>query len=95
MITVDTDGEEDTGIDLTEYRKGEIYISDVRKGPFYSIEIDRGDKILSINGKKAKEITGVAHAEELMGSKEKITMFIMRPNPDTDRGHRWLMSQDE
>lgn len=94
MITVDTEGE-DTGIDLTEYRKGEIYVSEVKKGPFYSTEIDRGDKIISINGKKAKVITGVAHAEEIMGSKEKITMFIMRPNSDTDRGHQWLMSQDE
>jgi C-terminal processing protease CtpA/Prc len=94
MITVDTKGE-DTGIDLTEYRKGEIYISEVRKGPFYSAGIDRGDKILSINGKKAMAIIGVAHAEELMGSKEKITLFIMRPNPDTDRGHQWLMNQDE
>jgi C-terminal processing protease CtpA/Prc len=94
MITVDTEGE-DTGIDLVEYKTGEIYISDVRNGPFYPTGIDRGDKILSINGKKAKEITGVAHAEELMGSKDKITMFIMRSNPDTDRGHNWLVSQDE
>jgi C-terminal processing protease CtpA/Prc len=93
MITVSKDSESDnTGISLVQY-KSEIFVSGVKEGPFYSTAIDRGDKILSINGKKPpKQITTVEQAHDIMAMKQKITMFALRPDPKRDRGYLWVMS---
>jgi len=90
MVTVSKTSD-DTGINLVDY-KGKIYVSDVeRKGPFYSTAVTKGDEILAINGKKSKDIKSIAYAEELMEFKDKITLFVMRPDPVKDKGYQWVM----
>ena len=92
MITV-TKSAELSGIQLVDY-KGSLYIGDVDEGPFYATAIDRGDKILSINGIKSEDIANVAHAENiLLESKEKITLFLERPDPNEDPGCRYIMER--
>ena len=88
MVTVNKDGG-DSGISLVEFEK-EFYVADVVEGPFYGTSIDKGDKILSINGKKSKDISSLAYAEELLEFKEKITLFVMRPDLK-DRGYNWVI----
>ena len=90
MVTVTKAGE-GAGIELVQY-ENEIYISAVNNGPFYETSVDKGDRILSINGKKVKDIKTVAFARELMDNKDKITLFVMRPDPVKDRGYKWVMS---
>ena len=96
MITVEkTDPNEDPGVTLVEYQakwKTEIYVADVRRGPFYSSHLYKGDKILSVNGKKhPKELQTAEQAQDLLESKLKGTMFVMRPDPKKDQGYQWVM----
>lgn len=84
MITV-TNGEEksdgDLGIELLEFENGEIYVSEVNEGPFYETAINRGDKILSINGKKIPEhIDKVEEVMDVLNSKARLTVFVLRPS---------------
>jgi hypothetical protein len=54
--------------------------------------LDRGDKILSINGKKhPKELQSIEQAKQLLGVKAKATLFVMRPDP-RDEGYQWVMA---
>eukprot|EP00529_Nitzschia_sp_RCC80_P030401 CAMPEP_0113506042 /NCGR_PEP_ID=MMETSP0014_2-20120614/35676_1 /TAXON_ID=2857 /ORGANISM="Nitzschia sp." /LENGTH=300 /DNA_ID=CAMNT_0000401469 /DNA_START=62 /DNA_END=961 /DNA_ORIENTATION=+ /assembly_acc=CAM_ASM_000159 len=94
MITVEkTEPNEDPGVTLVEYQakwKTEIYVADVRRGPFYSTHLYKGDKILSVNGKKhPKELQTAEQAQDLLESKPKGTMFVMRPDPKKDQGYNW------
>lgn len=94
MITV-TNGEEksdgDLGIELLEFENGEIYVSEVNEGPFYDTALNRGDKILSINGKKIPDhIDTVEDVMEVFQSKFKLTIFVLRPSKK-DKGFRWVL----
>ena len=96
MITVEkSDPDEDPGVTLVEYQakwKTEIYVADVRRGPFYSTHLYKGDKILSVNGKKhPKELKTAEQAQQLLESKAKATAFVMRPDPKKDQGYNWVM----
>jgi len=94
MVTV-TKGEDpyNPGIELAAY-KGEYYVVGVdQNGPFYTTSIDKGDKIVSLNGKKSKDIASVEYAMELIDSKQKTTVFVMRPDPNMDKGYKWVMSK--
>jgi C-terminal processing protease CtpA/Prc len=92
MMTVTKGDEaEKIGLQLVQY-ENELYVSRIDKGPFYASAIDYGDKILSINGKKpATDIKSVEEAEQVMCTKPKITLFVMRPDPKRDKGYRWVM----
>lgn len=94
MITV-MNGEEksdgDLGIELLEFENGEIYVSEVNEGPFYETALNRGDKILSINGKKIpNHIDTVEEAMGILQSKSKLTVFVLRPSKK-DKGFRWVL----
>jgi len=94
MVTV-SKGEDpyDPGISIAAY-KGDYYVSEVsERGPFYSTAIDKGDKILSLNGKKSRDIESVENAMHLIDSKQKTTVFVMRPDPNMDKGYKWLMAK--
>ena len=95
MITVSKtdmgDIDDSNGIKLVDY-KGEFYVADVVKGgPFYPTAIDIGDKILSVNGKKVvKDIKSLDQGLEIMNSKPKITLFVMRLEP-SNPGYKWVV----
>jgi PDZ domain-containing secreted protein len=92
MVTVKkTDDSDETGIELVQY-KSEIYVGSIKKGPFFATAIDKGDKILKLNGKQVpKQVKSVEEAEAIMASKDKITIFAMRPDPERDLGYKWVM----
>ena len=93
MVTVNAEPGS-LGISLVQH-KTEIFVSAVEEGgPFTStrIPVQKGDKILSINGKKCPgQIKTVKQAEEIMALKPKITMSVIRPDPKRDRGYLWVM----
>jgi hypothetical protein len=69
------------GITLLKYQ-GEYYVSGITKsGIFYNSPINKGDKILSINGKKSAAIKDAAFAEEIMDDRDSISMFVLRTDP--------------
>ena len=93
MITV-TKGEDsdDSGIELIPYKR-HIYVASIADGgPFYTTAIDRGDQILSINGRKTKDIRDVAHAMSIMDNKRKLTLFVCRPDPYADKGYQFVIA---
>ncbi|KAG7350773.1 PDZ domain containing protein [Nitzschia inconspicua] len=98
MITVTKDSElPDHGVILAEYKTKwtrEIYVADVEPhGPFYKTALDRGDKILAINGRKHPiDFKSVQQANRILESKAKCTLFVMRPDPKTDEGYKWVMA---
>jgi hypothetical protein len=50
----------------------------------------RGDRIISINGKKIPEnLTTAEEALDILYSHEKITLFALRPRK-SDRGYKWV-----
>ncbi len=52
--------------------------------------LNRGDKILSVNGKKIPDhIDTVEEAMDLIYSKPKITLFVLRPKKN-DEGYNWV-----
>jgi hypothetical protein len=54
--------------------------------------LDRGDKILAINGKKHPTQWKTAKdADKLINSKPKVTLFVMRPDPKNDKGYQWVI----
>jgi len=96
MITA-TKAEEhnDHGFLLMEYKRKwspEIYVSEVLpEGPFYRTALDKGDKIISINGKKhLSQWKTVQQAVKILEAKPKVTLFVMRPDPK-DEGYKWVM----
>lgn len=91
MISVTKEDEDDDlGIDLIEYQDNEIYVSDVNEGPFYATALNRGDKIISVNGKKVSNyLRSVEEVMDLINSKSKIQFFVLRPSPD-DGGYNWV-----
>lgn len=91
MVTVHKEAEEDAGLSIVQY-KTELYITGVDAGPFFKTAIDKGDKILSINGKKVgKNVSSVTEAEELMEGKTQVTLFVLRPDNERDLGYKWVM----
>eukprot|EP00934_Nitzschia_sp_Nitz4_P000729 Nitzschia sp. Nitz4//scaffold3_size479765//323054//326845//NITZ4_000133-RA/size479765-augustus-gene-1.612-mRNA-1//-1//CDS//3329550857//729//frame0 len=89
MVTVKIDPEYDSGLTIVPY-EDELYVADIDFGPFYDTGLDTGDKILSINGKKVpKDVSTVEDAEVLIESREKTTLFVLRPDPE-DEGYRWV-----
>jgi C-terminal processing protease CtpA/Prc len=92
MTVANEDDCETTGISFVLH-KTELFVTGIEKGPFVTTALERGDKILSINGKKPpKQIKSVEQAEEIMAAKPKITLFAMRPDPKKDRGYQWVMA---
>jgi PDZ domain-containing secreted protein len=96
MITATKDDpSDDPGVTLVEYqskRKTEIYVADIRRGPFFKTHLYKGDKILSVNGKKhPKELKTAEQAQDLLESKLKATVFAIRPDPEKDDGYKWVM----
>lgn len=94
MITVTNEENNggSVGIDLVEYKNGEIYVSDVNDGPFYVTALNRGDKILSINGKKLPQhLDTVEEAMDVLESKSKLTVFVLRPSTE-DKGLKWVLN---
>jgi len=93
MISVtkrEEDGDDKLGIQLVAFEEGEIYVSNVDRGPFYPTALNRGDKILSVNGKKIPDhIDTVEEAMDLIYSKPKITLFVLRPKKN-DEGYNWV-----
>ena len=90
MLTVKKEEDEPVGISIVQHKRA-LYVTDVEQGPFYNTALDKGDKILSLNGKKIpKHITTVTEAEELMEGKTQLTFFVLRPDPN-DIGHQWVM----
>lgn len=52
--------------------------------------LNRGDKIISINGKKiADNINTVEEAMDILHSHSKITLFVLRPKTN-DEGLMWV-----
>ncbi len=91
MVTVTKEAEEEVGISIVQY-KNELFVTDVDEGPFFKTALDKGDKILSVSGKKVpKQISTVAEVEELMRCKTKLTVFVVRPDPKKDLGYKWVM----
>jgi C-terminal processing protease CtpA/Prc len=91
MLSVKKEAGEGVGISIVKHKK-DLFVADVEEGPFYKTALDKGDKILSINGKKVpKHITSVAEAEKIMEGKTQLTVFILRPDPEKDLGYKWVM----
>ena len=91
MLTVKKEEDEEPGISIVQHKK-ELFVTDVEQGPFYKTALDKGDKLLSINGKKVpKHIKSVADVEEIMEGKDKLTLFVLRPDPEKDVGYQWVM----
>ena len=91
MVTVHKEADEAVGISIVQY-KTELFITGVDEGPFFKTAIDKGDKVLSINGKKVgKHISTVTEAEELMEGKTQLTVFVLRPDNEKDLGYKWVM----
>lgn len=81
--------DDDLGIQLLEFENGEIYVGEVNEGPFYETALNCGDKILSINGKKIPDhIDTVEEIMNLLQSKHKLTVFVLRPSKN-DKGFQW------
>lgn len=89
----------DLGIDLVEFNRDngtrgittDIYVREVVRGAFYQTALDRGDKILAINGKQVPDCIGsVEEAMELIQLKLKVTLYVVRPSED-DEGYQWLI----
>jgi C-terminal processing protease CtpA/Prc len=73
-------GPNDLGISLFDY-KGDIYVGDiVQGGPFFTAAIEVGDKLLSINGRKAADIKSASNAMDIIEDRETVSMFLMRPD---------------
>jgi S1-C subfamily serine protease len=52
--------------------------------------LNRGDRIISINGKKiANDIDTVEEAMDILDSHSKITLFVLRPKTN-DEGLLWV-----
>jgi len=91
MISVSNDNDDDLGIDLVEFQENEIYVSEVDQGPFYETALNRGDRIISINGKKIPDhLNTVEEAIEILQSNSKLTLFVLRPSEE-DEGLNWVM----
>ena len=91
MVTVNKEADEDVGLSLIQY-KSELFITEVETGPFFKTALDKGDKVLSINGKKVgKNLFSVTEAEELMEGKTHLTIFVLRPDTERDLGYKWVM----
>lgn len=57
----------------------------------YVKALNRGDKILSINGKKIPEhIDTMEEIMNLLQSKYKLTVFVLRPSKK-DKGFQWVL----
>jgi len=79
------------GINLVEFQNGEIYVSEVNDGLFYDTVLNRGDKILSINGKKIPEhLDTVEEAMDFLESKSILQVFVLRPSKN-DKGFKWVL----
>jgi len=91
-------GSDQLGLDLVEFKSGkgkfsrnDLFVKSVDRGPFYKTALDRGDKLISINGKKIPEkIKTAEEAMDLLTSKSKVALFAVRPDPK-DKGYIWLM----
>lgn len=59
------------------------------------IALNRGDKILSINGKKIPDhLSTVDEAMDVLYSKPKMTLFVLRPKT-SDEGFNWVQEMYE
>lgn len=59
------------------------------------IALNRGDKILAINGKKISEhLCTVDEVFDILYSKPKMTLFVLRPRKN-DKGYKWVHERDE
>lgn len=73
-------GDKDPGISLFDY-KGSIYVGDiVHRGPFFATSINVGDKVLSVNGRKASMIKSASNAMDLIEEHDAVSLFLLRPD---------------
>ena len=57
--------------------------------------INRGDKILAVNGRKiAEHLCTVDEVFDILYSKPKMTLFVLRPRKN-DKGYKWIQEMDE
>ena len=79
------DGEPNpSGIEFFHY-KGSIYVVGVSEdGPFYPTAINKGDKVLSINRRKASLIKNAADALSIVEEKQAANIFALRPDPEDE-----------
>ena len=83
-VTIKTSDHPNAGINFFDY-KGSIYVMDVSEdGPFYHTAINKGDKVLSINRRKASLIKSAADALSLVQEKQAVNIFALRPDPDDE-----------
>ena len=58
------------------------------------IALNRGDKILAINGKKISEhLCTVDEVFDILYSKTKMTLFVLRPRKN-DKGYKWVHERE-
>ncbi|KAG7355692.1 PDZ domain containing protein [Nitzschia inconspicua] len=77
------------GISLVERMDG-IFITQVdESGLFHGSEVEEGDKVLSINGKRLKKGEGVKHIiKTITKAKATVTMVVKKPGISPSRGSR-------
>jgi hypothetical protein len=81
MIRVKTKG--NAGISLFDY-KGNIYVKGIEKGgSLYCTPIDIGDKLISMNGKRAEVIKTASNAMEMLEEKENVNLYVCRTNKNS------------
>ena len=76
-----------SGLTLVE-RKKHVYISDVPVNSlFHGTELQIGDKILLVNGKRPKQVEGSKHVRRLIAkAKDTVTIVVKRGNRKPQRG---------
>lgn len=95
MITVKTEAHDEIGISMVQHKQ-EMFVTDVEEGPFFDTALDKGDKILSINGRKIPhQLSTLTEAEDLMRGSTKLTLYVLRPDHKNDAGYRWVMDTFE
>lgn len=76
-----------SGLSLVE-RKKHVYVTDVPANSlFHGTELQVGDKILLVNGKRTKPVEGARHVRRLIAkAKATVTMVVKRSNRKPQRG---------
>jgi C-terminal processing protease CtpA/Prc len=86
-----TSPDQKAGVSLVE-RKGRVYVTKVtEQGLFHGSEIEVGDVVLSINGKRLKNDEGAKTIiEHISKAKTNVTMVVKKANRKARRGVRSL-----
>ena len=76
-----------SGLTLVQ-RKKHVYVSDVPVNTlFHGTDLQAGDKILLVNGKRPKQVEGIKHVRRLIAkAKDTVTMVVKRSHRKPQRG---------